>query len=125
MRELVAMLRQQADKIELSMEQLEQLNFPTQLVNVEHAMLRLRRTVGNDLHLLIQMPDINSYGFERRLVVGAWKVYLGKESKAAHGYHSGTSLDNAVTNALDAWKEAMLPNTAEDVEEEFTEPLPM
>ncbi len=128
--ELANRLRSHAETIERMMAEVEvPIGGNTA---IKSAIVKLRLTVGDDIHLSVTPPVIDSYS-GNRVTVGKWSIYFGTQAKAAHGTHEGVTLEKAVDTAQEAYRKAMNPEDAtaeaeesvQAVSEAFSEPAPL
>lgn len=100
----------------------KKISMPTQQVDIKGAFAKLRAALGKGVYLSIDPPAFNYHGHTDRITVDKWRVYDGHKS------HEGSTLSEAVSNALTA----NAPNKEEDAEaaieavtESLAEPLPI
>ncbi len=99
---------------------------------IKSAIVKLRLAFGDDIHLSVTPPVIDSYS-GNSVTVGKWSIYFGTQAKTAHGTHEGVTLEKAVDTALEAYRLAMNPTVAaadaeeavNAVSEAFSEPAPL
>ncbi len=128
--ELAKSLRNKADDIETCLTTVRVDTIGPD--SIKESLVKLRLIVGDDLHIQIKAPEVDSYT-GNRVKCGTWGIYLGSQAKEAHGTHEGVTLEKAVETALDAYKKAMNPDAAtveaeeavQAVSEAFSEPAPL
>ena len=99
-------LRESAKKLRVmadAMDRMEEdLRLPTQEVDIPGSFRKLRAALGNDVHLQIRPPFIDSYSHPHKLEVDPWSVYVGNACPKGHGRHNGVTLADAVNAAIAA-----------------------